>query len=396
MEISLPCFIRAFSVVSAAEKNAIGMALSPSLIFHPRSDVFSPAAPFPLATVNESLPDIPSELARYRCRNNQLLLKAIQKIADPLQDVIAKYGNHRMGVMIGTSASGIREGETALKRFRRTEKFPAAFDYKQQEIGGAAEFVAAYLNIHGPAWSVGTGCAASAQAMHSARNLLRLGFCDAVIAGGAETFSGTTIQGFAALGALSQTACNPFSKNRDGTVLGEGAALFLLTRDPAPLALLGIGMSSDAYHLSAPDPAGKGARAAMEQALADAGIKPERIGYLNLHGTATHHNDAMEAKVVFDIFGDSVPCGATKPLTGHCLGASGAVELAICAGILQQPRLPMPVHHWDGCPDPQLPPLPFTDGGQILDQNRPVCMSNTYAFGGANVSLVIGRSEVMN
>jgi len=395
MKTAPPCYLQAFAVISAAASIAAEKVHSPSLISHPQSDAFSPGTSYPLATVAETLPEMPPELGRYRCRNNRLLLAAIGKMFAALQNAIEHYGNDRIGVVIGTSASGIREGEVALKQYRQAGEFPAGFHYKQQEIGGAAEFVAALLNISGPAWSVGTSCAASAQAMHSARNLLRLGLCDAVIAGGAETFSGTTVQGFASLGALSRSGCNPFSQNRNGTVLGEGAALFLLSREPAPLALLGIGMSSDAYHLSAPDPEGSGARIAMERALADADVKAWQIGYLNLHGTATPHNDAMEAKVVFDMFGGNVPCSATKPLTGHCLGASGAVELALCAQLLQRPESPLPVHHWDGCQDPGLPPLPFADGSQVLDRNRPVCMSNTYAFGGANVSLVIGCSEVM-
>lgn len=395
------CFISAYAQVIALEPDE-GIEVSPQastigLLCHPLSDQFSPGSSFPLASVHDDrLVPIPRGLSRYRCRNNQLLATAMEKLAGPLQALQNNGVNsRRVGVVIGTSASGIRQGEAALAEFYRQGRLAESFHYKQQEIGGAAEFIAAGWGFQGPAYSIASSCAASAHALHSARNLLRLGLCDAVIAGGAETFSGTTVQGFAALGALSRRACNPFSGNRDGTVLGEGAALFLLTRASAPLAMLGVGMTTDAYHLSAPDPTGQGAKLAMERALADAGIAPEQIGYLNLHGTATRHNDAMEARAVSEIFGKAVPCSATKPVTGHCLGASGAVELALCAGLLQNPARLLPIHRWDGCADPELPPLNFVEKPQTLDPDRPFCMSNTYAFGGANVSLVIGRTYTM-
>ena len=144
-----------------------------------------------------------------------------------------------------------------------------ASHYKQQELGGAAEFLARYLDIRGPAYTVSTTCSSSANALASARRLIRLGVCDAVLVGGGDALCDITLEGFAALGALSKTRCNPFSKNRDGTFIGEGAALFLMSREPAAIALLGVGASSDAYHISAPRPDGACAYAAMQSALQD-------------------------------------------------------------------------------------------------------------------------------
>ena len=190
---------------------------------------------------------------------------------------------------------------------------PPAYHYKQQEFGGAAEFLASYLNIQGPAYTVSTTCSSGANALASARRLIRLGICDAVLTGGGDSLCNITLEGFAALGAISKTRCNPFSKNRDGTIIGEGAALFLMTREPAPIALLGFGASSDAYHISAPRPDGEQAFAAMETALRDAGLSPGQIDYINLHGTATWQNDAMESLAVERLFGGAVVADQASP-----------------------------------------------------------------------------------
>lgn len=379
----IECF--SYRVSSPAKRQNAGQPGSPS------RPTLSDQGPFPLLAVDDShLLEVPPVLARYRCRSNRMLMTVL----DGIREKVMRYDPSRVGVVIGTSGSGIAAGEAALERARRSGAMPAGFHYKQQELGGAAEFAARWLKTCGPAYTLSTNCASAAHALSCARNLLRLRICDAVVAGGVETLSGTTVQGFAALGALSRTFCNPFSRHRDGTVLGEGAAVFLLTRHPAPLALVGVGMSSDAYHLSAPDPGGSGAKLAMTRALADAGLSPEAIGYLNLHGTGTGPNDAMEALAVDAIFGKAAPpCSSTKPLTGHCLGAAGAVELAFCAEVLLAPQKPLPVHRWDGCSDPVLPKLHFADGCEKIAPYHPFCMSNTYAFGGANVSLIIGRMD---
>jgi 3-oxoacyl-[acyl-carrier-protein] synthase-1 len=348
----------------------------------------------PAQRLQTELPPLPQNLKRYHCRNNRILLAALGQIEAAVRDRIGRYGADRIGIVIGTSTSGIAEGEQAIAELRATGHLPSGYHYKQQELGGAAEFLAHYLDIQGPAYTVSTTCSSSANALASARRLLRLDVCDAVLVGGGDALCRTTLEGFAALGALSYSLCNPFSKNRNGTVIGEGAALFLMGREPAPIALLGVGASSDAYHISAPRPDGAGAYAAMQAALHDAGLVSGQIGYINLHGTATRQNDVMESLAVGQLFGSKTPCGSSKPATGHCLGAAGAIEAGLCWLLLssfnKENRLPP--HLWDGEADPELTRL-----GLVTLENHNLnplqyCLSNSFAFGGNNVSLLLGYS----
>ncbi|OAH97459.1 beta-ketoacyl-ACP synthase [Methylomonas methanica] len=347
----------------------------------------------PAFGVATQLPAIPSNLKHYDCRNNCLLLSALRQIEASVCKAITRYGAERVGIVVGTSTSGIAEGEAAVQVFRETGSMPTHYHYKQQELGGAAEFLAAYLAIRGPAYTVSTTCSSSANALASARRLLRLGVCDAVLVGGADSLCRTTLEGFFALGALSKTTCNPFSKNRDGTMIGEGAALFLMTRAPGEIALLGVGASADAYHISAPRPDGSCAHLAMQAALDDARLKPEQIDYINLHGTATWQNDAMENRAVGQLFGSDTFCSSSKPSTGHCLGAAGALEAGLCWLLLsdlhQESRLPP--HLWDGEPDPDMVRLNLV--GLENQSLKPLqyCLSNSFSFGGNNVSLLIGH-----
>ncbi len=348
----------------------------------------------PALSLQTEPPPLPQSLMRYNCRNNRILLEALGQIEDSVRDMIERYGADRIGLVLGASTSGIAEGEQAIDELRTTGQMPSSYHYKQQELGGAAEFLARYLNILGPAYTVSTTCSSSANALASARRLLRLNVCDAVLVGGCDALCRTTLEGFAALGALSNSRCNPFSKNRDGTVIGEGAALFLMSREPAPIALRGVGASSDAYHISAPRPDGAGAYAAMQAALHDAGLAPGQIDYINLHGTATRQNDAMESLAVAQLFGSKTPCSSSKPATGHCLGAAGAIEAGLCwlllSGLNEENRLPP--HLWDGEADPELAQL-----GLVTLENHKLnplqyCLSNSFAFGGNNVSLLLGYS----
>jgi 3-oxoacyl-[acyl-carrier-protein] synthase-1 len=261
-------------------------------------------------------------------------------------------------------------------------------------MGSVAQFIARLGGLHGPAYTVSTACSAGAKAFASAQSLLTSGFCDAVITGGVDALCDLTLNGFEALSSLSRTISKPMSKNRDGLNIGEGAALFILTRAQGSVQLCGVGESCDAYHMSAPHPEGIGAEAAMRQALHEAHLQPADIHYLNLHGTGTPLNDAMEAKAVRRLFGH-VPCSSTKPTVGHCLGAAGAMEIGFCWLALQQGQdgiyelLP---HAWDGEPDDTLPALQLVHCGDMLEQRETVYfMSNSFAFGGNNCAVIIGR-----
>lgn len=347
----------------------------------------------PALAVGSGLAEIPPHLKHYDCRNNRLLLAAIKQIENSIRRLIERHGTARVATIIGTSTSGIAEGEQAIRQLQVGGEMPEHYHYKQQELGGAAEFVAAYLNIGGPAYTISTTCSSSANALAAARRLLRLGVSDAVIVGGSDALCRTTLQGFSSLAALSGGRCNPFSRNRDGTLLGEGAALFVMSREPADICLLGVGASADAYHISAPRPDGSGALAAMQAALGDAAMDPAQIDYLNLHGTATEHNDAMESLAVNQLFGCETPCGSSKPATGHCLGAAGAIEAGLCWLLLSElnAQRRLPPHLWDGAGDPLLPPLDFVALESPPAKRLQYCLSNSFSFGGNNVSLLIGR-----
>ncbi|NNB46194.1 beta-ketoacyl-[acyl-carrier-protein] synthase family protein [Pseudomonas chlororaphis] len=355
-----------------------------------------PERSVPVAAVQGPLTSIPAELGQQSSRNNQLLLEAALQIRGDIDQAIARYGHSRIGIVLGTSTSGIDEASRGIAHYLRDRHFPADYDYRQQELGAPANFLADWLDLSGPAYVISTACTSSARALMSARRLLDLGLCDAVLCGGVDSLCKLTLNGFSALEAVSAQRCNPFSVNRDGINIGEAAVLFLMSKETLaaqPIALLGAGASSDAHHISAPEPSGRGALQAMQKALHNAGLQAEQIGYLNLHGTATQHNDAMESLAVDQLFPAGVPCSSTKPMSGHTLGAAGALEAAFCWLSLSAANSAhaLPPHVWDAQADPQLPPLHWVTATTRLEQNAPRClMSNSFAFGGNNVSLIIG------
>src|SRR5471032_106502 len=342
----------------------------------------------PVAAVHGELASIPPHLAGQASRNNQLLLEAALQIRADIDQAISTYGAGRIGIVLGTSTSGIDEASRGLAHYIREQQFPADYDYQQQELGAPANFLADWLQLSGPAYVISTACTSSARALMSAQRLLDLGVCDAVICGGVDSLCKLTLNGFTALEAVSSERCNPFSVNRNGINIGEAAVLFLMTQHPAPIALLGSGASCDAHHISAPEPTGKGALQAMRKALASAKLVPEQIGYLNLHGTATQHNDAMESLAVASLFPHGVDCSSTKTMRGHTLGAAGALEAAFCWLSLTHGRVPP--HVWDGQADPALPALQWAQTGDTLEKR--CLMSNSFAFGGNNVSLIIAEA----
>jgi 3-oxoacyl-[acyl-carrier-protein] synthase-1 len=280
-----------------------------------------------------------------------------------------------------------------LRQYSATRSLSKEFRYSQIELISPAAFLAAVLGTAGPVYVHSNACASSATAMASAARLIRMGVCDAVLTGGVDTLCAFTVAGFTALESVSPSRCNPLSRNRNGINIGEGAALFLMTNEPATVAVRGWGESSDGYHISAPDPSGSGARLAIERALQRAGIAAEDVDYINLHGTATMQNDAMEARVVYRLFGAGIPVSSTKPLTGHALGAAGAIEAGLCWLAMQDenPRGKLPPHLWDGVADPDLPELNVVNRGDSLGRPLRRALSNSFAFGGANATLLLER-----
>ena len=340
-------------------------------------------------TVEAPLPAMPSGFAAYDSRNNRLLNAALKQIRLAVDAALSVHGPRRVGIVLGTSTSGIGEGERALAGLERDGRFPAEYDYRQQEISSPSEYLRKLLGVKGPSWTVSTACTSSAKAFSSARRLILSGLCDAVIVGGVDSLCRLTPNGFGALESLSQGLCNPSSRNRDGINIGEGAALFLMSRVEGSVALLGIGESSDAYHISGPDPEGKGAEIALRRALDEAAVT--RVDYLNLHGTGTQQNDQMENLVVNRVLGPEVPVSSTKPLVGHTLGAAGATEAAFCWMLLTEDRSALlPPHVWDGIADPALARVNLCSVGYSGNPCR-VVASNSFAFGGNNACLVLGN-----
>lgn len=357
------------------------------------TDEFSPGQPFFVGAVQAELPEIEKKYSIYDCRNNQLLLAASNQIKSTVNSMIKKYGADRIGVVIGTSTSGARNTELALAEVARGRPKPQNFHYKQQQLAGGADFLAHSLGLKGPAYAISTACSSSGRVFASARRLIALDLCDAVIVGGADSLCRFTVTGFAALESVSAGLCKPFGQHRDGINLAEAAGLFVLSREEGPVQLQGIGASSDAYHFSAPDPDGGAVIAAMEMALADAQVEPEEIDYINLHGTATPLNDAMESEAIAKVFGDTIAVSSSKGMTGHALGAAAALEIGVCWLLLTQSDeqgLLIPNINGDEL-DGTLPALNYVKPGQTLGRCINHCQSNSFAFGGNNISVIISR-----
>lgn len=342
------------------------------------------------APLDQALPDA---LLPYDCRNNRLLLAALAQIRPAVDAARERFGARRIGVVLGTSTSGVSAAEAAFAHQSQTGSLPTGFDYRQMEIGTAAPFAAAALGLRGPAYTISTACTSSAKAFSSARRLLTRGLCDAVVVGGVDSLCELTLQGFAALDSTSPMLTNPMSRTRRGINIGEGAAVMLMTRDEAPVALVGVGESSDAHHISSPDPDGIGGEHALRGALVDADLDVSAIGYVNLHATATIKNDQMEARLMGRVFPKGVATSGTKPLTGHTLGAAGATELGLSWLTLARDDVALPRHLWDGEADPDLPELDLVSEPRFLKRGSGTqyVMSNSFAFGGSNASLILGR-----
>ncbi|TFH93160.1 beta-ketoacyl-[acyl-carrier-protein] synthase family protein [Vibrio ouci] len=341
-----------------------------------------------IGQVSKSLPAIPQHLNEFNSRNNQLALSALMQIEESVHHAIKQFGHARIAVVIGTSTSGISDGEIAYSQQIESGEFPSDYHYRKQELGNTSEFIAQYFGLAGPCYAVSTACSSSGRVFITAQRLLRSGLVDAVIVGGVDTLCRLTLNGFHGLEALSQSLCQPFNANRDGINIGESAALMLVSKEPAQVALLGAGDSSDAHHISAPHPEGNGAEVAMQKALTDAGLTADDIGYINAHGTATPLNDSMESKAIFRLFGSKVPVSSTKPLTGHTLGAASATEAAIAWHILKH-DLELPIQHCQDKADDievSLVEAPTKLAGKAI-------LSNSFAFGGNNISLIFGYTH---
>jgi 3-oxoacyl-[acyl-carrier-protein] synthase-1 len=349
----------------------------------------------PFGMVTAPLVDVPPDLAIYESRNVALALTALAEIDAEIRAALKRYGPERIGVVMGSSTSGSEAGLQALETAPTPDSLPEGYDFVQQELGTVSESIARHYRLLGPALTIATACSSSAKALASARRLLFQDLADAVIVGGADSFTRMTVNGFHSLLALDREPCRPFDVSRAGINIGEGAAVFLMERGEAGVMLKGIGESSDAHNITAPRPDGYGAVLAMTRALEDASLLPADIDYVNLHATGTVLNDAMEAKAVHAVFGSHKICSGSKGQVGHTLGAAGAVEAGFCwltlAAQLKDGCVPPHV----GCSvvDPALPEVALAGVGTSLGRRVRSAMSSSYAFGGSNVSIVMSAPE---
>ncbi|MGC8519294.1 MAG: beta-ketoacyl-[acyl-carrier-protein] synthase family protein [Steroidobacteraceae bacterium] len=337
---------------------------------------------------------LPRSLARYDSRNHRLTALALETdgFASAVRQAASRYGAMRIGVLLGTSTSGMLETELAYRRRTADGALPSTFEYGATHNSYAlAEFVRRVLGLQGPATVISTACSSSAKVFGAAARMIEAGLIDAALVGGVDSLCLTTLYGFHALQLTSPQPCRPFDPARDGISIGEAAAFALLEplgpeTPPASVMLTGVGESSDAYHMSSPHPDGLGAQVAMRQALAAAGLEPHQIEYINLHGTGTPSNDSAEARAVSAVFEHPVPSSSTKGATGHTLGAAGALEAVICALALRSGLMPAGLNSRGA--DPTL-------GLEYLTRNRHApltrVLSNSFGFGGSNCSLVLER-----
>lgn len=336
---------------------------------------------------------LPAALARWDCRNNRLAALTLRcdQFDAEVAHAAARWGADRVGVLLGTSTSGILHTEIAYRQRDARGALPAWLHYAEtHDTASLARFVQAALGLQGPAWVVSTACSSGAKTYAAAARLIALGLIDAAVVGGVDTLCMTTLYGFRALELLSAEVCRPWDARRNGLSLGEAGSFALLQREhPAPAAwLLGYGESSDGYHMSSPHPDGAGAVAAMRGALADAGLPPDRVDYVNLHGTGTRNNDAAEDQAVCSVFGRALPVSSTKGQTGHALGAAGALEAAISMLVLRHGLLPAGLH----CEQPDAA-LHAHYLREPLRRAVSVVANNSFGFGGSNCCLLFGAAQ---
>ncbi len=338
---------------------------------------------------------IRSDLAAYDCRNNRLAQLGLD--TDGFTGAVAaareRYGAARIGVFVGTSTSGILETELAYRRRDpRSGALPPDFRYAEtQNTFSLADFVRRYLALEGPACVVSSACSSTAKVFGNAARMIAAGICDSAVVGGVDSLCLTTLYGFHSLELTARGPCRPFDAERDGISIGEGAGFALLERKPAAAgaaaALLGIGESSDAHHMSTPHPEGLGAKLAMTRALESAGLGPSDVDYVNLHGTGTRTNDAAEDRAVSDLFNAVTPCSSTKGATGHLLGAAGVTEAIICILSIGHDLMPGSANTRAVDPEVRCNYLVANREGRVRR-----ALSNSFGFGGSNCSLVLGAA----
>ena len=346
----------------------------------------SPGFETAVGAVTAALPELPAALAPWSTRLARMVAALLADLDEPLRRARERWPAERIGVVLGTSTAGVNATENAYQEYVAHGTLPFDYDFRRQHTFGALLYVVSGLTgARGPMWVTSTACTSSAKPLASAQRLIAADIIDAAIVGGVDTLCSLTLRGFHALQLLSRQPCRPFSSQRAGISLGEGGALALVEREGEPIVLIeGVGETSDAYHISAPHPEGRGARDAMAAALTQAGCRPDEVDHINAHGTGTPLNDSAEAKAIGALFGDRVPVVSTKGYTGHTLGAAGAIEFAFAAYAIEEGWIPPSLHA-----APLDPGLALNVPATLTRGRFRRVLSNAFAFGGSNVSVLV-------
>ncbi len=396
--MSTPLALAAFTASSA-----LGVGLAPllSAIRQGRSGL--KPCDFESAAIDTWIGEVPSvdevtlpaEYRAYDCRNNRLALLGLQAdgFEEAVRAAVTRHGADRVALVLGTSTSGILSAELAYRERDASGALPEWFDYRAtHNTASLGSFVREYLGLRGPVTVVSTACSSSAKAFAAADRLVAAGLADAAVIGGVDSLCLTTLYGFSSLELTSPEPCRPCDEARRGLSIGEAAAFGLLepaSGAPGEIVLSGWGESSDAHHMSAPHPEGRGSKSAMRAALVRAGLQAGDIDYVNMHGTATPANDASEGAALAAIFGNKVPCSSTKGMTGHTLGAAGGLEAVICALALRHGLLPASVG--TKTPDSSIPVELVMKAGEQRVLHH--VLSNSFGFGGSNCSVILSRKD---
>ncbi|AIL33270.1 beta-ketoacyl-ACP synthase [Basilea psittacipulmonis] len=346
------------------------------------------------APYHQPFPDHTPDI--HRTYNNQLLWNAVIDIKPEIDALIQEYESHRIGIVVGTTNTGIENNIKAFDQYEQHQSWEhSGYVHDFQLLSSPANFLSQMLEISGPSYVISTACTSSAKALISGKNLIESGICDAVICAGVDVLSRLSINGFHSLEALSKGQNLPFSKDRDGINIGEAAVVFILSKKSSGMALLGDGGSSDGYHMSSPCPQATGAILAIQEALNKGHLNPNDIAWINLHGTGTQLNDSMESHAIHEIFGDQIPCTSTKYQTGHTLGAAGALEAAFVWGVMDRtlnPEGKIPNHV--SCEyDPNIDQICLAHQHYLPSNQARIGLSASFAFGGSNAILIIGEPQ---
>ncbi len=333
-------------------------------------------------------PPPPPKYSTWDSRVLRIALMAYEEIASAIDAARRRHGERRVGAVLSTSTGGIMTTEDAYFAWKKTGRYDPSHDLKRQhQFSSFCDVICDLSGIAGPRYVVSTACSSSGKAIASAQRLIAANVCDAVLVGGVDGICHTTVRGFHSLGVLSPIPCRPFGADRPGMNVGEGAAYLLIERDGDGPRVLGVGESSDAFHMSAPDPEGNGAKLAMERALAQAGLHPSQVDHVNAHGTGTARNDTAEAKAIYAVFGSEIPVVSTKGYTGHTLAAGGSTEAVLSLIALEQGWIPVSLGG-----NPRDPEISINVVQEKIVRRIRTVLSNSFAFGGNNVSVLFGAA----